>query len=428
MRWVYMRILILEDEPVVSNGLMKAIENFNCSWKVVGIASDAADALESFDYDNIDIILADINLPVMSGLEFVGVLRKRGYNTVVIIVSGYAEFDFARQAMKQDAIDYIVKPVSLIKLKGALENAQKLIDERKRQSLEQTFIKENLMELQKQFFYELIYETTEYTKQKIDEKEAFFSLKGRNYLLVTFHISTSLSVSSKVLEKMKHGWELTINDKTCRYKTVVFSNGLGIYTLLAVIDDAMLNIELNALKEKLKGFIQETCSEAVSGKIILCNNLNKISGNVKESLMSLREYIGSEFYFQKDNDKNYTEGIAEGLETSHYTVLIEKTIRYIKENYDKNISLSEIAEHVYVHPAYLSNLFKKETGLNLKDFINNYRIQKAKEFLEDEDSKIYLVANRVGFISQRYFSQVFRKKIGITPIEYKERCFFARLK
>jgi len=75
-----------------------------------------------------------------------------------------------------------------------------------------------------------------------------------------------------------------------------------------------------------------------------------------------------------------------------------------------------------VHPTYLSNLFKKQTGITLIDYINHYRVEKAKELLSDPLNKIYWITEQVGFVNQRYFSQVFKRITGLTPVEYRTHC------
>ncbi len=92
---------------------------------------------------------------------------------------------------------------------------------------------------------------------------------------------------------------------------------------------------------------------------------------------------------------------------------------YINENYTQNITLSDLAEIAYVHPTYLSKLFKKETGQNLSDYILDYRIEKAKQLLHLPQYKIYEVAQATGFGDSKYFGNVFKSVVGKTPSEFR---------
>ncbi len=101
--------------------------------------------------------------------------------------------------------------------------------------------------------------------------------------------------------------------------------------------------------------------------------------------------------------------------------LIESVNSYINDHISQNITLSEIAQHVYINPSYLSRIYKKLSGMNLFDYISWARIEKAKSLLSDDNSCIADIAVSVGFNSISYFSSVFKKKVGVSPMEYKKR-------
>jgi len=97
-------------------------------------------------------------------------------------------------------------------------------------------------------------------------------------------------------------------------------------------------------------------------------------------------------------------------------------IKYIHEHYnDENLSIAVISEHTHLSPAYLSFVFKKSTGKTLNKYINDYRVEKAKEMLKSKKNKITDIALKVGFIDSNYFTKVFRKTCGLSPSEYRER-------
>ena len=94
--------------------------------------------------------------------------------------------------------------------------------------------------------------------------------------------------------------------------------------------------------------------------------------------------------------------------------------KYISENYDKTISLNEIAQVVNMNPVYFSNLFKKETGQNYSDYIINYRMNIAKELLKNIKYNVSQVSHMVGYQDAKYFSKLFKKQIGINPKEFRK--------
>lgn len=100
--------------------------------------------------------------------------------------------------------------------------------------------------------------------------------------------------------------------------------------------------------------------------------------------------------------------------------IVEKIHQFIKDHYTENIGRNEIAEYVFFAPEYLSKMYKKKTGINLTDYINQYRMEQAKVLLEKEDVRVSDVAVKVGFENFAYFSSLFKKYIGLSPSEYRK--------
>lgn len=101
---------------------------------------------------------------------------------------------------------------------------------------------------------------------------------------------------------------------------------------------------------------------------------------------------------------------------------ITKAIQYIKHNYPRNISLQQVADHVNLSSGYLSNLFKKELQVTFVEYLNLYRIERAKELLAHTTMKSYDIAVQVGFSPEyTYFSKVFKKVTGLNPNEYRKQ-------
>lgn len=102
-------------------------------------------------------------------------------------------------------------------------------------------------------------------------------------------------------------------------------------------------------------------------------------------------------------------------------VVIEKVIKIIRRDYMKDLSLQIIAEKVYLSPSYLSHLFKKEIGESLIQYITSYRLEIAKELLEQTNLKVIDISKQVGYSNFSYFGSVFKNHYGMTPAKYRER-------
>lgn len=99
--------------------------------------------------------------------------------------------------------------------------------------------------------------------------------------------------------------------------------------------------------------------------------------------------------------------------------LFQQIEQYIHFHYAKHLSLESIAEEFSLSSNYLSRSFKKKTGTGITDYINNVRIQKAKELLENPEIKIFHIAAQVGYSDEKYFSRVFKKTVGMSPLQYR---------
>lgn len=100
---------------------------------------------------------------------------------------------------------------------------------------------------------------------------------------------------------------------------------------------------------------------------------------------------------------------------------ISNAISYIEENYQKDIAIGDICKKLLISESYLTKLFRECTGYSFIDYLTYCRMKKACELLKDESIKIYAVAEQVGYRDQRYFSVLFKKIVGLTPKQFRER-------
>ncbi|WP_426250111.1 response regulator transcription factor [Paenibacillus pabuli] len=108
-----------------------------------------------------------------------------------------------------------------------------------------------------------------------------------------------------------------------------------------------------------------------------------------------------------------------GPESSESKV-IRQVKDYVKDNHQRDISLSEAAQDVYLSPGYLSILFKKETGENFSKYLTDYRLRRASHLLTHSNMKIIDIAEAVGIDNHSYFAKLFRNRFGVSPIQFRE--------
>ncbi|MFC4775471.1 helix-turn-helix domain-containing protein [Paenibacillus sp. GCM10023252] len=102
-------------------------------------------------------------------------------------------------------------------------------------------------------------------------------------------------------------------------------------------------------------------------------------------------------------------------------VAVNEVLRAIQENYAEDLSLEQLAQSVYMSPSYLSYLFKKKTGQSLSKYLTSYRLEQAKELLQQTAMKVVDISARVGYSNAWYFSHLFKTQFGVTPAQYRER-------
>lgn len=130
--------------------------------------------------------------------------------------------------------------------------------------------------------------------------------------------------------------------------------------------------------------------------------------NPKE-LIEILEYVEKQIDYQE----------IKIVELENSNILVEKAMEYVAKNYNKKISLKVIAEEMFISPNYLCRLFKQETGINLVEYITQYRIEQAKKYLKNIELRVAEVAEMVGYHDTKYFSSSFKKITGMTPVEYR---------
>ena len=106
---------------------------------------------------------------------------------------------------------------------------------------------------------------------------------------------------------------------------------------------------------------------------------------------------------------------------ANYSSNIQKAIAYIHEHYAKDLLVEEVAAYIGKTPNYFSSIFRMEVGMTFREYLNHYRIERARELIEGSDMMIYEIAEQVGYSDYTYFSQVFKKVTGISPTSLRGR-------
>lgn len=152
------RVLIAEDEELIREGLKNILDWENMGFKIVYTATDGVDAYQYLEKQSVDLIMTDISMPQKNGLELIKDIREIDNNVHVIILTGYDDFDYARNALRLNVEDYLLKPIDEEELEKCVMNIKGKLERRKQKSNLFAFLKgniewENNFEIKKQFSF-----------------------------------------------------------------------------------------------------------------------------------------------------------------------------------------------------------------------------------------------------------------------------------
>lgn len=261
--------MIIDDEETIREGMRSVInwEKHNCA--IIGEAEDGDEGVKLITELKPDIIFTDVRMPGLNGLEMISQISELHHRCIIIILTGFREFEYAQQAIRLGAFRLILKPTNT------------------------------------------------------DE-------------------------------------------------------------LLQTIDDAVAELKRQASSQ---------------------NELANLRTKLKE------------LYGISQSAQDMPSSSSEPSSNSKY--LVAKAIEILKLNYFRDLDLKTVSDQLYISTWHLSKLLKKETGSNFIDILNEIRIEESKKMLLSPQLKIYEIAEKVGYADVPYFTKLFKKHTGQTPMEYK---------
>lgn len=193
-------------------------------------------------------------------------------------------------------------------------------------------------------------------------------------------------------------------------------------------------------KDKAMQFLEQLYQELIKKQIYMNGDVRYTYYSMMQVLMwaqqsyqpgNLDTYIknsNSEFFDRASTFEELHRYMLEQMEElfsdkqlQNSAFLVKQVMDYImKYHVDCNLSIKVLADHVGLSPTYLSNLFKKNTGMTIGQYIVDVRVEHAKRLMKNPHLKFYQVSNQVGYSDPNYFAKIFKKKTGLSPSEYKE--------
>jgi two-component system response regulator YesN len=431
---MHYRLVIADDEPDIREGLADFIDWDTLGFQVIAKFEDGRQVIEYLQNNGVDVILTDIKMTFCTGLDIARHVFENKLKTKVILLSGYKEFDFARQAIKYNVANYLSKPTDIDEVTNLFENLKIQLDnERKeKESIQDTRkqVEDMLPLLQEQFIMELI--SGILRSRNIIEKR--MRLAGLHYDVDTMkccQLKLSINNYDKIIsDTWKYGREglynavrnMTKGEKdSINYTAVVYKHN---YFLIIAIDTSYrtesefkdcVSIYRNKVQNSMKVILNLDIEWEILG--VYPNLMDMIDRQMPAG----SEITASDFEKMENLDNVKEMSVADKTKNNSDRSVIKRAKEFIHDHFMDDILLEDVTEQIFMNPAYFSRLFKQETGENFSDYLIKIRMEKAIEYLKMPQYKIYEISAKVGYRNIKYFYKLFKKYTGLTPTEYRER-------
>lgn len=523
------RILIADDDTMVRIGLKTVINWEKNGFVLVGEAANGLEALQLVQEKQPDIVITDIKMPGMDGIELIRQLRQQSAPPEILVLSSYDEFELVKQALKLGARDYLLKlnlnPEELLHSLRAIvsENtaAAPLFsgdDEKSRALLRQNFLWDVVSN------YYMNGQQLEQSMRELDihlESRPVYCMVIKAGEVYRFEEATAEEIQTLRISVVNIAEEI-VSDVCCGY---CFSGRTGEFDVLltAQADETVLRLA-KRLRKMLQEYLELSCT------VLVGSSMKPGGAGIKEAFWRANAAVSQRFYaahdgvllWQQDMEQARQDSYSlSGVRAELSEILVSGTpeelervfarlgadmqrlalsrsavraialelLYIVQEHFERNelpirsvlassyrsyeellhmetlgeviawldalrqdlsdfllresekggakivsiaqdwiaahyreeASLQEAARAVSLNPSYFSTLLKKFTGKSYTELLMEYRIERAKELLLLTDAKVYRVGQMVGYEDKFYFSRIFKRLTGMTPVEYKNQ-------
>jgi len=516
-------LLVVDDEIIIADGLYLMLQETFQDQLIVRRCYSVHEARSIMETVRVDILMTDIEMPDVSGLVLHDWVRNRWPMVRVIYLTGYSDFEYARQALQQNALAYVLKSEGDPVIVSAVEKAIDSIREENEGLLKQVTRNYSRSGRIQQLIYHVMHggnvSKTQFM-QALTEHGLAFTVEKPILMAYCFYeeLRHPIGQTMALIERLaENRMKLLLTEMTsraflliCQPETDDEKNLLrGLLESAQMILEKQNELMTVCLLEEAvdwDGLVpcgellleQVNRTSPVMGELLLISNtasgvqeslppIGEEWSDALDSLKRLNEYLHTgqrDLYFEEekhlwtlvDLKNNRRQGrmitgtllmslvqsarslpqsealcdelgrcdpqnrrelaalpaemheLAErffelrGQNKNHRQhLLVTRVNEYIADHMDGDLSLITIADAVHFHPVYLSRIYKETSGMSLSDYIANQRLSAACSMLRSSQLQISAIARATGFTSSNYFSRWFRKRVGITPQEYRDK-------
>ncbi len=382
-------VLLVEDEIVLLQSLHKRFPWHACGVDEVYVASDGVQAMNAFRRHPVDVLITDIQMPGMTGLELANAVRATGCPVSVILISAYSDVKYLKQAISLNAAEYLFKPIDHAELQRVLRGV-----------LSASRIREQHMESR--------HMVNTYTDElKVPILNALLMRRTEPQILAAQMELVGLQTPGK-----DNGyWSVIFSPDAQRFDRQHMENHARQLLGNEVSECYFVPLEKNC--SALVLHLPDRPGEAY--RHLLEKNSNEWLPLVDELLLLCG--MGSEFIRQQGQ-----QTILERSSLANTGALYRRITAYIDRHYmETSLSASTIAQEMHYTVSYVCSVFKREGNQTIHNYINRVRLDNACRLLQTTRLHVGNVAELAGYENEAYFSRVFKKEIGLTPREYRKQ-------
>lgn len=424
-------MLIVDDERYAAEGIC------NChDWGALGIsrvhtAFSADEARGLLTERLIDILICDIEMPDEDGLSLVRWVKDHSPHTESLFLTCHSEFDYAKQAFQLKSFDYLLKPIDSEELAGVVTQMIRVIKERAEKSRSAQLVQkyESLWskqqpKLAERFWQDLLARRIltfgDFLERALQDAQLTLSPDAQ-VLPILIHVGEWLRpFAGRDLEMMRYAVQKAAEEVLLPglLGQVITDRNGQLFVMVYESHHAQESAAADHWEEACNSFVA-SCKQMFYCRIScyvgyfaplhdmpgLCDGLKELQHGHVAGTSAVLVYSAEMDAALGEKEKNG---------------FVQQSIQFIKQNVEEDISRDDVASHVGLNPAYLSRLFKKETGVNLIDYLIETKLNRAKQLLDTTDMTVSMIAQQVGYSNFSHFTRMFRKRFEVNPQEYRK--------
>lgn len=396
-------MILVEDESFERRALIEHIDWNLIGVEVIGEAINGEQGLALVMERHPDIVLSDVSMPAMNGIEMARKIRAIAPQTCILFLSAYDDFDYAKQAIDLNIQAYVMKPVNESELLRAVKRAADEITERALESRLVSNIKSSYSEsvsLARQALVNRVLldlPVGEGDLRKLDLEWLCLPSGCKSILLVCFPPEATERVDEALPKLNRLSGRLS---------------GRAVSVCLRVGKLATLCVWS---REEQVLQAEETVRSFLSGLGVKEHRLVRMdAADTEDSFAALYASVSGAGAAGRE------EPVPAGKAHKNRAQIVEETERIIQQRYHQQLSLESIAKEMHFTPNYVGTVFKTAKKMSVTAYLMQVRMDMACRLLRESGDTVNDIAACCGFGSITYFHTCFKKKFGITPGEYRQ--------